>query len=200
MTMIRAVNANPGGRVDLTFGPGGFTVRRESFLDATERRLSWCYSTRKVLVAVAVLIIGGLLYAQLGIPVMEDCGLSDRQIALAGLPLGALVAYLLFGLLLAVLGEIVGWIVLGVMVLTLPLLLIPGYRRWLGSLRRRGKAKGAFIAVQQIAGLREQPYAGERAVTVWLAGGAVVEYRARGADGDRLAGGFRALAPHRHAG
>ncbi|GLW62234.1 hypothetical protein Arub01_04780 [Actinomadura rubrobrunea] len=186
MTVIKDVRAERGGRVVLSFGPDGFAADGETWNDALDRWARRLFGTKKLLIALGLAIL--LSFPAMG--VVKALGESDAVVMAVGAPPLLLLLYFLVGVLLHAAGEALAW---AVAIVSLPLLLIPAYRRWLFGSRPPLRERPGFVHAGWVAQAQVTADGADVAVTLHFTNGARARYTARGAAGRDLAARFRRL-------
>ncbi|HEY8478228.1 MAG TPA: hypothetical protein VIL71_00220 [Spirillospora sp.] len=190
MTMIRNVRAEPGGRVVLSFGFDGFSADRETWSDKVERWGETLFGNKKLLIALGLAI---LLSFPAGLAI-QISGESDTVIwAVTPVPL-LLLLYVLAGGLLRAAGEALAWVLL---IVSLPFLVIPSYRRWLFGSRPPIQQRRGFVHAGSIGQGRVNADGRSVTVALYFSNGAQARYRARGEAGQNMAAEFQRLLGNR---
>ncbi|MFD0690831.1 hypothetical protein [Actinomadura fibrosa] len=191
MPVIREVRATPGGRVRLDVASQGYSADAESFGDKLERWGHRLFRDRILFSALGLAIV--LSFPGYYIPKAMDASEATMMIFVA--PALLCFVYFLVGLALRAAASLV---VTVLMVVSLPLLLIGPYRRWLFGTRSPIERRRGFVHTSQIHAGRIQAEGDRVVVWVQLTSGMHVSYTAHGDAGRRLAQQFAALlGPHR---
>jgi len=191
-TKVSGVRAEPGGPVTITFTGGGLAVAPETRGARVARRAGWLVGVPGALlflvVAVAAAAAGGSLSGHHGV---QDAAYDVFFAALACI---AIV------LLVHAAEEALGYAVLAVAVIALPLLLVPGFRRWVGRGLRGAPAPDRprnWIAPGRLGAVRVDRQGRAVAAQVSYLDGQQIRYLARGRSGRQLATEFERLSPLR---
>ncbi|GAA4133082.1 hypothetical protein [Actinomadura keratinilytica] len=186
MTVIKAVRAEPGGRVVLAFTSDGYAADGESWSDRLERWGARLFGTKKLFIALGLAVLTSLPAGA----AIRILGESDAVILAAGAVPLLLFLYFLVGLLLHTAVEALAYVLA---LVSLPFLLIPSYRRWLFRKKPPVRERPGFVHagwVGQAQAVRDGTGA---AVSLYFTNGARVRYTADGAAGRDLVAQFQRL-------
>ncbi|GLZ09914.1 hypothetical protein Acsp04_01490 [Actinomadura sp. NBRC 104425] len=186
MTVIKAVRAEPGGRVVLSFTVDGYAADGESWSDRLERWGARLFGTKKLFIALGLAILTSLpAWAAIRI-----LGESDAVIlATTTVPL-LLLLYFLVGMLLH---AAVGAVAYVMAFVTLPFLLIPSYRGWLLPKKPPVRERPGFVHAGWIGQAWAVRDGTRTAVSLHFTNGTQIRYTADGAAGRDLVARFQRL-------
>lgn len=188
---MATVQARPGGRSTLEFGPGGYAAVRERLRGRLGRWGHQMFRDRTIFAALGLAI----LLALVAMPFVKDDGASDTTKMTATAPAVACLCYCLLGITVRVIGEGIAFLV---GIVTLPLLVFPRYRRLLFGTKTPVEQRKEFVHADHIAQSHERRDGDHVTVTVRFTNGAQVDYTAKGRDGQTVSAGFTRLLGPRH--
>ena len=186
------VEATPGGRLMLRFGARGYAVEPATLLDRAEhlgRRMFGTIALLKVLGLAIVLSLPAL-------PFVKSESASDTVTMLVAAPALLCFAYFLLGIGVHLFLELLEHLVFVLVILTLPLLILPPYRRWLFGRSTPVERRPGYVPAEALTAVFRNGDGKSSTVGVHFHGGGHATYVARGRDHEDLIRQFaRIIAP-----
>ena len=185
------VSARPGGRGRLVFGGQGYALVPETMSQRVERWGETLFGGKALAIAIgAAIVLSWIVF-----PFTKKDGVPDSTILLAGTPALLCLLYFLLGVLVRATAEVV---VGAFVIVSLPLLVIPRYRRFMLGTKVPVEQREGYTHVGHIVQSWERTEGRRVTVTVGFTNGARTDYTAKGDAGPRLATHFSRLLGPRH--